>query len=408
MEDYLIILDKANEAKKTLSLTSTKTRNDALISISKALLNNIENILKANAIDMENAINLSEVMKKRLILTEEKVVGIANDVLEVSKLEDPINEIMEEINRPNGLLIKKVRVPFGVILAIFESRPNVVVDIASLCIKTGNVCVLRGGKEALNTNKVLVDLIHEAIKEYICEDSVLLITDTNRELVDKLIARKDKIDLVVPRGGKGLINKVVNDSLVPVIETGAGVCHIYVDNKAKLDVAVDVIRNAKLTNPAVCNAVECILLHTDIAKEFLDKLIKTEFDKQVQLFGCEKTKQYINCESVSSYYDEFDDLKLNVKIVDNIDEAIKHIDEFSTKHSEAIISEDIESQELFLNSIDSACIYVNASTRFTDGGCFGFGAELGISTGKMHARGPMGLKEMTTYKYKIYGNGQIR
>ncbi len=408
MEDYLVIIEKANNAKKSLSLASSEMKIKALEAISKGLIENIDLILKANKIDLENAFNISDVMKKRLLLTEDKIKAIASDVLAVSKLDDPVNQVIEEINRPNGLLIKQVRVPFGVILAIFESRPNVVVDIASLCIKTGNVCVLRGGKEAMNTNKVLVDIIGKAIERYIDKDSVLLITDTNRELVDKLILLKDKIDLVVPRGGKGLIDKVVNNSLVPVIETGAGVCHAYIDEDVDLDMAVNIVRNGKMSNPAVCNSLECLLVNKKVAKEFFDKLLATDFKDNVQIYGCDETNKYIDCVSVESYHEEFDDLKINVKIVNNVDEAIDHIGEYSTKHSEVIISNNLENQEKFLDKVDSACVYVNSSTRFTDGGCFGFGAELGISTGKMHARGPMGLKEMTTYKYKIIGNGQVR
>lgn len=408
MNSYLDVVEKAYNAKKELALASEEIRVKAMLSLSEALKNNVDVILKNNMIDLENAKDIPAVMQKRLLLTREKIIKIADDVITVSTLASVCNQTLEEIKRPNGLLIKKVSVPFGVILAIFESRPNVCVDIASLCIKTSNVCLLRGGKEAINTNKCLVSIMKEAIKPYIPEDSICLIEETDRTIVSELIKMKDKIDLCVPRGGKGLIDNIVNNSLIPVIETGAGVCHTYVDKDANLDMAIDIIENAKLSNPAVCNACECLLIHKNVTKAFFLKLKESKLMNSVIIYGDEETTKYLGCPSVESYYNEFDDLKLNVKVVESIEEAIDHINTFGTKHSETIVSENIDAASKFLNEVDSACVYHNASTRFSDGGCFGFGAELGISTGKMHARGPMGLKEMMTYKYKIYGNGQIR
>ena len=406
--NYKDVIENANIAKKSLSNASEETKIEALKAMSKALKDNVPKILEANKLDLDNASLLMPVMRKRLALTEEKIIAIANDVISVSNLDSVCNKVLETINRPNGLVIKKVAVPFGVILAIFESRPNVCVDIASLCIKTSNICVLRGGKEAINTNTCLVSIIREAIAPFIDENSVSLITETDRAIVNDLITMKDKIDLVVPRGGKGLIDNIVNNSLVPVIETGAGTCHIYVDKNASLDMAVNITLNGKLSNPAVCNALECILVHENVYKEYFDLLKSQKFDKIVNVHGCDITKEHFNCDSVSSYYKEFDDLEVNIKVVKSLDEAISHINTYGTKHSEVVVTNDEAVAQRFLSEVDAACVYWNASSRFSDGGCFGFGAELGISTGKMHARGPMGLKEMMTYKYEIFGNGQIR
>lgn len=408
MSNYLETVDRAYNAKKGLSLATEESRVLALRAINEALKKNIDLILLENEKDLKNAYDIPEVMQKRLSLTKEKLIKIADDVIEVANLDSVCNKTLEEIKRPNGLLIKKVSVPFGVILAIFESRPNVCVDIASLCIKTSNVCLLRGGKEAINTNKCLVKIMKEAISPYISSDSICLIEETDRSVVSELIKMKDKIDLCVPRGGKGLIDNIVNNSLIPVIETGAGVCHTYVDKDANLDMALEILANAKLSNPAVCNACECVLVHKDIAKTFYQKLYSSKTLDNVIIYGDLLTRKYLDCNEVSSYYTEFDDLKLNARVVENIDEAIAHINTYGTKHSEVIVTNNIDAAKKFMDEIDAACLYHNASSRFSDGGCFGFGAELGISTGKMHARGPMGLKEMMTYKYKIYGNGQIR
>lgn len=405
---YNDVIDKAVDAKISLASIKAEDRVLAMEAMSKALISNKDYILEENKKDVLNASNITEVMKKRLTLTEEKLISIANDVIEVSKLEDPTNNVLEEIKRPNGLVIKKISQPFGVILTIFESRPNVCVDIASLAIKTANVCVLRGGSEASRTNKAIVNIIRNAIKEYIPEDSVCLLENTTHEDVEKILMMKDKIDLCVPRGSRRLINHVVNTSLIPVIETGAGVCHVYVDSSADLNMAVDIIMNGKMSNPAVCNATESVLINKSCYKELLKFLKERNFDKMVRVHADELVREYLISDDVKSYDIEFNDLDINMHVVSSIDEAIAHINKYGTKHSEVIVTNNSGNAEKFMQLIDAACVYQNASSRFTDGGCFGFGAELGISTGKLHARGPMGLKEMMTYKYIIFGNGQIR
>lgn len=412
MEKLNKILSDVKKASYELQTLNTNQKNEMIINIAKALIENKNIILNANKLDIDNAINnsLTSAMINRLELNENKILSIANDMIKISNLNDPIGEIIETYNHPNGLVIKKERVPFGVICAIFESRPNVSVDIACLCLKTSNACVLRGGKEAINTNMALVNVMKEAIKDIVNPNVITLIEDTDRALVMQLIQSKEYIDLVVPRGGKALINHVVTNSKVPFIETGAGNCHIYVDDECDFDMALKVIINAKVSRPSVCNAIETILVNKNIKESFLP-LIKNELDKyNVLIKGCQESLKVINVEEATEddYYQEYNDYIVTMKVVDNLKEAIDHINKYGTKHSDCIITNNISKAELFLNSIDSACVYVNASTRFSDGGEFGFGAELGISTQKLHARGPMGLKEMTTYKYKIYGEGQVR
>lgn len=408
MNSYEEVLKRANIAKRKLPLVDENIRIKAMLKMSEALKANSDMIIEANKIDLENATNILPVMKKRLSLTKEKLEGIANDIVSVANLESVCDKVLEEIKRPNGLLIKKISQPFGVILTIFESRPNVCVDIASLCLKTSNVCILRGGKEALNTNKALVSVMRNAIKDFIPEDSINLIEETSHDVVDKLLSAKGLIDLAIPRGSARLINHVVDVAKVPVIETGAGVCHVYVDETANLDMAYDIIYNSKTSNPAVCNASETLLIHRSIKDKLLQLLKEKNFDTMVLVHGDLEISGVLSAKEVDSFDIEFNDLEMNFKIVNSIDEAIDHISRYSTKHSEVIVTEDKKNAERFLKEIDSACVYHNASTRFTDGGCFGFGAEVGISTQKLHARGPMGLKELMTYKYQIYGNGQIR
>lgn len=408
MSSYTEVLENASKAKRLLPLVSEEIRIEAMRRMSEALKANEEEILKANKIDLDNAQNILPVMRKRLSLTHDKLFSIADDILSVASLPSVCNQTLEEIERPNGLMIKKISQPFGVILTIFESRPNVCVDIASLCLKTSNVCILRGGKEAINTNKALVSTMREAIKDLIPEDSINLIEETSHDVVDKLLTAKGYIDLAIPRGSARLINHVCDTATVPVIETGAGVCHIYVDQSADLNMAYDIILNAKTSNPAVCNAAETLLIHRSIKSELLSLLKEKNFDTIVSVHGDSEVSGILNATGVDSYDIEFNDLEMNFKIVDNIDEALDHIRRYSTKHSEVIVTEDKKNAEKFINEIDAACVYHNASSRFTDGGCFGFGAEVGISTQKLHARGPMGLKEIMTYKYVIYGNGQIR
>ncbi len=411
-KELVELLEKVNIAKKDLISLSTDKKNLLLNKIADALILNKELIIKENIKDIDNAKQkgLKESLIERLTLNSSRIDNIANDVRNVAKLDDPVGELIEEKIRPNGLLIKKERTPFGVICVIYESRPNVTVDVSALCLKTSNACILRGGSEAINTNLILADIIRNSIKNYINPDIITVIKDTNRQIVNQLITAKEYIDLVIPRGGKGLIQNVVNNSHVPCIETGAGNCHLYINSDCNLDEAINISINAKVSRPSVCNAIETILVDEQIANIYLKKL-KNEFDKyHVIIKGCPKTKQIVDVELATEddYYEEYNDYIVAIKIVKDIDEAINHINKYSTKHSEAIVSNNNTYIERFLNEIDSACIYSNASTRFTDGSEFGLGAEIGISTQKMHARGPMGLKELTTYKYKIYGKGQVR
>ena len=412
MEKLNEILKKTKEASKVLNTLSSDLKNQAIINIANALIVNKDEIIKQNEIDINNAINngLSLAMINRLELNESKINNISNDMKKIANLEDPVGKIIETYKHNNGIVINKVRVPFGVICAIYESRPNVSVDIACLSLKTGNACVLRGGKEALNTNKVLVKVMKQAIKDIVDDNVITLIEDTNRELVLELIQCKQYIDLVVPRGGKKLIEHVVSNAKVPFIETGAGNCHAYVDEEVDMKMALDVIINAKVSRPSVCNAIETILVNKNIKDKFLP-LLQNELQKyNVEIRGCTQTKQIINVIDATEddYYQEYNDYIVAIKIVNDVNEAIDHINKYGTRHSDCILSNNVNNIELFLNEIDSACVYANASTRFSDGGEFGFGAELGISTQKLHARGPMGLTEMTTYKYKIYGSGQVR
>ena len=409
-KDLERLLIDAKQASKEMMLIDTDTKNRALEAISQALRDNVDRILIENKKDLDNAINngMSKAMQDRLLLTKERIESIADDVLKLVSLDDPIGEEIRRIERPNGLIIKQVRVPIGVFGIIYESRPNVTVDIACLCLKSSNVCVLKGGKEAINSNKVLTYVIQDAIKDIMPAHVVQLIENTDRSMVTQLIQANDYVDVVVPRGGAGLIQHVVKNATVQVIETGAGNCHLYIDAKANLDMAIEISVNAKIQRPSVCNAIETILVHKEIAEEYLPRL-KEAFDC-VEIRGDEKVRAIIECNSATEedYATEYDDYIVAVKVVDDINEAIEHIYKYSTKHSETIVTEDKEMAEYFLSALDSACLYHNASTRFSDGGEFGFGAELGISTQKLHARGPLGLREMTSFKYKIYGNGQIR
>lgn len=412
MEKLNNILIKTKEASKKLAMLTEEERNKAILNIASNLIKYKDEILSANKIDIDNAIKkgLTKAMINRLELTEEKLISISNDMKKIALLKSPLGEIIETYKHNNGLIINKVRVPFGVIGVIYESRPNVSVDITCLSLKTGNACVLRGGSEALNSNIALVNIMKKSISEVTDDNVVNLIEDTDRKYVLSLIEAKEYIDLVVPRGGKTLINFVVTNSKVPFIETGAGNCHIYVDDEANIDLALKVITNAKVSRPSVCNAVETLLINKEIKDKFLP-LLKQKMDEyNVLIKGCEETVKVLEVDQATEddYYQEYNDYIVTVKVVEDINDAIKHINKYGTKHSDCIITENIMKAEDFLNQIDSACVYVNASTRFSDGGEFGFGAELGISTQKLHARGPMGLKEMTTYKYKIYGEGQIR
>jgi glutamate-5-semialdehyde dehydrogenase len=400
------------KAQKELELLSNEKRNELLKNIAEALDKNKALILKANQEDIVNAktIGLSSSMIERLTLTEDRIKGLVDSTKSLIELHNYVGELIEKIKRPNGLIIDKIMVPFGVIAVIFESRPNVSVDIAGLCLKTANACVLKGGKEAINTNKALVSIMRDAIKDIVNPDVIYLVESTDREVTNKLITLKNYIDLLIPRGSKGLINYVVSNAKIPYIETGAGNCHLYVEKEADLDMAIKIAINAKYQRPSVCNAIENILVDEEIADKFLPRLYE-EFKKlNIEMRGCEKTLKYINVNKATEddFYTEYNDYIVAIKVVKDINEAINHINVHSTKHSEAIITKNKEKADLFMALIDSACCYHNASTRFTDGGCFGFGAEIGISTQKLHARGPMGLKEIMSYKYKIYGNGEVR
>lgn len=412
MENLDNILSNIKSASYKMLNLSTSKKNEILKCISTSLVLNKKSIIEANQIDLENAYhnNISSSFVDRLKLDENRIDNLASSILTLIKIEDPVNKILSSFETETGLKIDKVSVPFGVIAIIYEARPNVTVDISMMCIKTNNACILRGGKEAINTNKVLVSLIQDVLKKYNLDDCIYLISDLRHEVVDELITKKEYIDLVIPRGGKALINNVVSKSLVPVIETGAGNCHIYVERSAKFDLAIKVIINAKVSRPSVCNAVESILVDEDIKDEFLP-ILKENLDKYgVIIKGCEESTKVIKCDIASDddYYTEYNDLVLSLKVVKDYNDAIKHINKYSTHHSDAIISENSTAVKAFFKEVDSACVYHNASTRFTDGGCFGFGAEVGISTQKLHARGPMGLDALTTYKYIISGKGQVR
>ena len=415
MNNELIIKGKkAKEASYTLSFASINEKNNGLLKISESLIKRCDEILEENKKDIEKAIEkgTSNAMLDRLKLDEERVKSIANAVADVIKLDDPIGEVTSMFKRPNGLRIGVQRVPLGVVGIIYEARPNVTADAAALCLKTGNAVILRGGSEAINSNLKIVDIISDALKEAgLPEGSVQILEDTSRETATDFMRLNDYLDVLIPRGGAGLIKAVVNNATVPVIETGVGNCHIYIDDEADINMGVDIIVNAKTSRPAVCNAAEKLLVNEKIAEEFLPVAIKALKEKGVEIRGCEKTKVIVNDINLATEEDwgkEYLDYILGVKIVKDLDEAISHINKYGTKHSESIVTKNYFNSEKFLQRVDAAAVYVNASTRFTDGGEFGFGAEIGISTQKLHARGPMGLKELTTNKYIIYGNGQVR
>jgi glutamate-5-semialdehyde dehydrogenase len=405
----------AKAAAKVTATLRTDEKNKALKNIASALLTNESKITAANEQDLKNAIEngMSEAMQDRLRLTPARIKGIADSIEDVIRLSDPIGEIVGGGARPNGMLIEKIRVPLGVIAIIYESRPNVTVDAAALCLKSGNACILRGGKEAYNTNKILCEIMREAIvKSGFPADAVCFVDDITRESTNALMKLNEYVDVLIPRGGAGLISSVVKNATVPVIETGVGNCHLYVDKTADLDIAVSLAMNSKCRRVSVCNAIETLLVHTAVAEQFLP-MIKAKFDtKNVEIRGDEETVRILGDSVIRAteddYYTEFLDYKIAVKVVKSTDEAIAHIDKYSSHHSECIVTNSLADAEKFRREVDSAAVYVNVSTAFTDGGMFGLGAEIGISTQKMHARGPMGLSELTTVKYLISGNGQIR
>ena len=403
----------AKAAEPIVSAMGTRQKNSALEAISAALRTHVTEIIGANQLDIDAARKngMSEAMIDRLTLTEARINGMADGVDKVISLPDPIGEVIGGGDLPNGLHVIKKRVPIGTIGIIFESRPNVTVDAAALCFKAGNAVILRGGSDAINSNKALVGLMRRALKDSGCnENAVQLVEDTSRDVANAMMKLNKYIDLLIPRGGGGLIRAVIQNATIPVIQTGEGNCHVYVDESADIGMAVEIINNAKTQRPSVCNAIEGIIVHEKAAPE-LFRMLAEKWQGKVAVRGDEATSKLIEVEKIADdvdYATEFLDYRISAKIVKNIDEAIEHISRFGTKHSECIVTQSLRSAELFQQRVDAAAVYVNASTRFTDGFEFGLGAEIGISTQKLHARGPMGLEALTTYKYLINGNGQIR
>lgn len=413
MTDLTVMGKAARKAAASLAVTSSLKKNEALLKIAEALTENADEIIKANREDLAaaEAGGLAKTMLDRLALSDARIAGIAEGIRQVAALPDPVGEVTEGSVRPNGLQIRKVRVPLGVIAIIYEARPNVTADAAALTLKSGNAVILRGGKEAVRSNIAIAGIMRKACLEAgLDPDCIQLIENTDRQTATALMKLNGYVDVLIPRGGAGLIRSVVENATVPVIETGTGNCHIYVDDGCDLDMAANIVYNAKTSRPSVCNAAESLLVHENVAEVFLPYVKMRLDEKNVEIRGCEITRSIIDCVPATEedYYREYLDYIISVKVVRDVNEAIAHINEHSTGHSECIVTNDLARAELFTRSIDSAAVYVNASTRFTDGFEFGLGAEIGISTQKMHARGPMGLKELTTFKYIVVGNGQIR
>lgn len=405
---------KAKAASRILARLGQTEKNNALHVVAEALTKNADEIIAANSIDMEEAKKngMSEALLDRLLLTESRLEDMAEGIRQVAALDDPIGEVTSMKERPNGLLIGQKRVPMGVIGFIYESRPNVTVDGFALCFKTGNAVILRGGSDCIHSNIALVKVIRQTLGACgVTEDAVSLIEDTDREIARQFMRLNKYVDLLIPRGGAGLIRTIVENATVPVIETGTGNCHIYIDKSADMEKALPIIKNAKLQRLGVCNACESLVIHKDIADTAIPLIADMLRENECEIRGDERAasiSDYIIPATDEDYGTEYLARIISARVVDSLDEAIEHINNYSTGHSEAIITEDYESAQRFLAEIDSACVYVNASTRFTDGFMFGFGAEIGISTQKLHARGPMGLLALTSTKYIIYGNGQIR
>lgn len=414
-QDYIIDIGRrAKEASRIMVTASTNVKNNALIHMAEALIKNKNAIIEANVKDMElgKKNKLSIAMLDRLMINKQRIENMAEGLKNVASLPDPIGEGVKRWKRPNDLDISMVRVPLGVIGMIYESRPNVTVDAAALCLKAGNSIILRGGSEAINTNMALAKVIKKAATSVgLPEGCIQLIEMVDRELVNKLVKLNDYVDVIIPRGGVSLKKAIIANATVPVIETGSGICHIYVDSEADLSMAEEIIVNAKTQRPGVCNAVETVLVHKNIAGEFLPRLAQRLYGLSVEIRICEKGIEIIKDAKVANDEDwatEYLDLILSIKVVESMEEAIDHIFKYGTKHSEAIITNNYRNSQRFLMEVDASCVYVNASTRFTDGSEFGFGAEIGISNQKLHARGPMGLEQLTTTKYLIYGDGQVR
>ena len=405
---------KAKEASYKMAIASAREKNEGLKRIAESLLKRQDEILSANDKDIKGAKErgLPPHLIDRLALNEKRIKEICDSIEEVIALPDPVGEIIEGWKRPNGLVIQKVRVPLGVIGIIYEARPNVTVDAATLCLKAGNCVVLRGGSEAITSNICLVGIMRDALSETtLPPDAVQIIEDTSRLSALALMRQSEYLDVLIPRGGAGLIKSVMENARLPVIETGVGNCHTYVHEDADIDMAEKIVINAKCQRPSVCNAMETLLVHKNIAPQFLPRCLKKLSELGVEIRGCERTRELFpeaKPATEEDWYTEYLALILAVKVVDSLDEAIAHINKYGSKHSEAIITSDVKSAKRFCEEVDASTVYVNASTRFTDGGQFGLGAEIGISTQKLHARGPMGLRELTSYKWVVYGEGQIR
>lgn len=415
MNEMLNTLGKnARNAEVLVRNLSANEKNEVLLKVAEALTENADTLTAANALDVENGRknNMPEALVDRLLLTGDRIRGMAEGLRQVAALEDPVGEVLGMKKRPNGLMIGQKRVPLGVIGIIYEARPNVTADAFALCFKTGNVVILKGGSDAIHSNEAIVKCIREVLQEQgITEDAIQLITDTSRETTAEFMKMNQYVDVLIPRGGRGLIKAVVENSTIPVIETGTGNCHTYVDETADLQMAADIIMNAKTQRVGVCNACESVLVHEKVKDEFLPVLARRLQEKHVEIRADEAACELIPGAVHATEEDwgrEYLDYILSLKVVSSVEEAISHINQYNTGHSEAIITNNYEHAQKFLDQVDAAAVYVNASTRFTDGFEFGFGAEIGISTQKLHARGPMGLLALTTTKYIIYGNGQIR
>lgn len=413
-EELINLAKNARSASRYMSVLPVEVKNKALVEMSRALIRHKNLIKKANSKDVSAAkkAGLPDALIDRLFVNDERIRSMADSYLALARLDDPAGKIISSVKRPNGLIIKKVRVPIGVIAIIYESRPNVTADCLGLVFKSGNSIILRGGSEAIKTNSIIFNILKQALSKFgIPDGAVNFITTTRREAVDILLKLNDYIDVVIPRGGESLIKKVVRSSRIPVIKHYKGICHVYVDEAADLNMAQKICFNAKVQRPGVCNAMESMLVNNFVAARFLPGMIKKLTDAGVEIRGCPLTRRIVKGVKKATEKDfrtEYLGLVLSVKVVQGLDEAIDHINEYGSHHSDSIVTDDRRTGEEFLKRVDSACVYVNASTRFTDGYQFGLGAEIGISTDKLHARGPMALEELTTYKYQVYGKGQIR
>ncbi len=408
------IAKNAQDASRVMLTISSATKNKALKGMALALIRKKDSIIRANKKDIAKAAaaKLSSAFIDRLTLSAKRIKEMSDSLVEISKLNDPVGEVIKAWRRPNGLWIHKVRVPIGVIAIIYESRPNVTSDCIGLCFKSGNSVILRGGSEALNSSLAIYQILKGAIKKYAVPQNLInMVATTDRHAVDVLLKLNNYIDLVIPRGGESLINRVIKSSRIPLIKHYKGICHVYVDEWADLNMAQNLCYNAKVQRPGVCNAMESMLVHRDVAARFLPGMIKKFKEAGVEIRGCSITQRIvkgIRRATDKDYHTEYLDLILSVKVINDLNEAIRHINHYGTHHSDSIVTENYENALEFLKKVDSACVYVNASTRFTDGYQFGLGAEIGISTDKLHARGPMALEELTTYKYMVFGNGQVR